>query len=53
MITSAPTTGWVAAKRDSTASAGGQSEQPSDVNNSTITGRLDFALIEFTGETPP
>src|SRR5262245_55922702 len=35
---SAPWTGCVRPRRDSSASAGGQLEQPSDVNNSTRTG---------------
>jgi hypothetical protein len=35
---SAPGTGWVFSSRAITSSAGGQLEQPSDVNNSTSTG---------------
>src|SRR5579871_3955489 len=34
----APGTGWVLSRRASSASAGGQLEQPSLVNSSTITG---------------
>src|SRR5580692_7446195 len=34
----APRTGWVCPMRDSSASAGGQLEQPSEVNSSTRSG---------------
>ena len=37
-MTCTPATGWCSTRSISTASAGGQLEQPSDVNNSTTTG---------------
>src|SRR5258707_4909194 len=50
-------TGWLRSSRASTASAGGQLEQPSDVKSSTITGdrspaRASKEVMEKTSANP-
>src|SRR5712675_735187 len=48
-MTSAPATGCCSATLASKASAGGQLEQPSDVNNSKTTGTRSAARLEAAG----
>ena len=53
-MTSAPATGCVSSRRESSASAGGQLEHPSDVNSSTTTGaRLSLLLTGATALAAP
>src|SRR5215207_1381416 len=59
-MTSAPSTGCVASRRASSASAGGQLEQPSEVKSSTTTAlreaagaAFDFAASSFKASVPP
>jgi hypothetical protein len=58
-MTSIPWTGWVLSSLERTSSAGGQLEQPSDVNSSTTTavslGPTDFAAsvsVEGVADEP-
>src|SRR5437879_2580288 len=51
-MTSAPATGWVFSSRAISASAGGQLEQPSEVNSSTSTGVRLLSVGRGDAETP-